>query len=413
LRAASAEPKKGAPQTEAEIKSVLQNCVDKQHRAPGIVVAVIDDSGTQVVAYGQRERGKPDAVDGDTLFEIGSITKVFTTLLLQDMADRGDVSLNDPIGKYLPSTVSSPTRDGKQITLAHLATHTSGLPDAPSNFHPLDADDPWKDYSVDQLYDFVAHYKLPRAIGRSYEYSNVGMGLLGHLLARCAAASYESLVVQRICDPLEMNSTRITLDNTMKSRLARGHAECGVPVKNWGSNALEGDGALLSSANDMAKFLAANMGKAPSPLAGAMAKTHRPRADAGLFLKVGLGWHVFSAFGHDAAVWHNGGTGGYRSWIGFDPDTRRGAVVLANSANDIDDLGLYLTGSNPDLQRSTPGASARSPRSISPSSIATSAATASRNPTRPSRWFATAITSTPSLKAHATKLFPSRKHDSS
>jgi D-alanyl-D-alanine-carboxypeptidase/D-alanyl-D-alanine-endopeptidase len=136
-------------------------------------------AATKVVAYGQRERGKNEPVDGDTLFEIGSVTKVFTTLLLQDMADRKEVKLDDPIGKYLLRNVKTPRRDGREITLLDLATHTSGLPDAPDNFHRTDGDDPWADYTVAQMYDFLSHYALPRAIGTTYEYSNVGMGLLG------------------------------------------------------------------------------------------------------------------------------------------------------------------------------------------------------------------------------------------
>jgi D-alanyl-D-alanine-carboxypeptidase/D-alanyl-D-alanine-endopeptidase len=341
---------KGPPATEAAIKALLQICVDKQHRAPGIVVGIVDALGTKVVAYGQRERGKREPVDGDTLFEIGSVTKVFTTLLLQDMADHKEIKFDDPIGKYLPRSVKTPTRDGYEITLLDLATRTSGLPDAPDNFHPSDGDDPWANYTVAQMYDFLSHYALPRAIGASYEYSNVGMGLLGHILALKAETSYEALLVKRVCDPLQMNSTRLTLDTEMRSRLAHGHADCGVPVVNWTSNALQGDGALFSSANDMVKFLAANMGKLPSPLFAAMKKTQQPLRDAVPFLKVGLGWHVCSALGVNGLVWHNGGTGGYRSYIGIDPDTRRGVVVLANGASDIDDIGVHLVGISDGLE---------------------------------------------------------------
>jgi D-alanyl-D-alanine-carboxypeptidase/D-alanyl-D-alanine-endopeptidase len=341
---------KGPPVTEAAIKALLQICVDGQHRAPGIVVGVVDDHGTKIVGYGKRERDKPAPVNGDTLFEIGSVTKVFTTLLMQDMADHKEVKLDDPIGKYLPQSVKTPTRDGKQITLLDLATHTSGLPDAPDNFHPSDGDDPWASYTVAQMYDFLSQYALTRAIGTTYEYSNVGMGLLGHILALKAGTSYESLLVGRVCDPLQMKSTRLTLNDEMKMRLAHGHAECGVPVVNWTSNALQGDGALFSSVNDMVKFLAANMGKLPSPLCTAMKKTQQPLRDAVPFLKLGLGWHVCSALGVNGLVWHNGATGGYRSFIGFDPDTRRGAVVLANGASDIDDIGVYLTGTSGGLE---------------------------------------------------------------
>jgi serine-type D-Ala-D-Ala carboxypeptidase/endopeptidase len=167
------------------------------------------------------------------------------------------------------------------------------------------------------------------------------MGLLGHILALRAGTNYESLVVSRICDPLQMNSTRITLSPEMKSRLATGHSSVGPPVKNWGSLALQGDGALCSSVNDMVKFLAANMGRGKLPLSATMALTHAARHSAGLGLKVGLGWMEFSFLGAEY-TWHNGGTGGYRSFIGFNLKEGRGAVVLLNEANDADDLGRYL-----------------------------------------------------------------------
>ena len=324
-----------------EINNVLRQCVETQNRAPGIVVGVIDANGTNVVAYGVRERGKPGKVDGDSIFEIGSITKVFTTILLQQMVERGEVKLDNPISKFLPSIVKAPSRDGRVITLVDLATHTSGLPTLPENLSPKDGDDPWADYRVDQMYDFLSHYKLPRKPGEKFEYSNFGMGLLGHILALRAGTNYEALVVSRICDPLQMNSTRITLSPEMKSRLATGHSAIGPPVKNWGSLALQGDGAFCSSANDMLKFLAANMGRGKSPLSATMAKTHVPRHNAHLGMKVDLGWMEFSFFGLKY-TWHNGGTGGYRSFIGFDPKGEHGAVVLLNEVNEVDDVGRFL-----------------------------------------------------------------------
>jgi len=327
--------------TVTEIRKVLQQCVDKQNLTPGIVVGVINGNQTHVVAYGVRERGKAGKLDGDSLFEIGSITKVFTTTLLQQMVERGEVNLDDPISKYLPSSVKTPSRGGRAITLVDLATHTSGLPSEPDNLSPRDGDDPWADYTVAQMYDFLSHYKLPRKPGAKFDYSNFGMGLLGHILALRAGTNYEALVASRICDPLKMNSTRITLSPDMKSRLATGHSTVGPTVSNWEIPALAGAGGLRSSVNDMLKFLAANMGQGNSPLSATMAKTHVPLHRATLGLKAGLGWLKFSFFGWEY-TWHNGGTGGYRSFIGFNLKEGRGAVVLANEANAVDDVGRHL-----------------------------------------------------------------------
>ena len=338
------------PKTDAEITALLDQCVVQQRRAPGIVIAMIDSNGTRVFAQGVGQTGGAH-VDGDTLFEIGSVTKTFTALLLQEMADRGEVSLDDPIGKYLPPAVKTPSRNGRQITLVDLATQTSGLPRLPGNFSPKDNRNPYADYTVGDLYDFLSHYQLRRDIGQKYEYSNLGVGLLGHLLSRRAGTNYEALAVRRICDPLGLTSTRITLAPELRSRLATGHDKSGVAVANWDIPALAGCGALRSTAHDLAIFVAANMGLTPSPISHAMMETHLPRHATGPRGQIGLVWQIDTAHG---TLWHNGGTGGYHSYIGFKSDGSRGVVVLANSANAIDDLGQFLLGDRPGLEDLAP-----------------------------------------------------------
>src|SRR5881296_3518117 len=171
--------------TGAEISQFLQDAVEKEKRAPGIVAGIIGEKGTQLIACGTLKRGGSEKVDGDTIFEIGSITKVFTTLLLQDMVERGEVKLDDPIGKFLPASVKTPSRNGKEITLYHLATHTSGLPRlAFGTWYMIwHIDDPYAPFKVKDFYKFLSGYKLPRDVGAEFEYSNAGMALLGHLLS--------------------------------------------------------------------------------------------------------------------------------------------------------------------------------------------------------------------------------------
>src|SRR5215471_11833244 len=170
---------------ENSVNQKLEKVVDTDKKAPGMVIAFIDETGTKILAHGKRQRDGAD-VDGDTVFEIGSITKVFTSLLLADMVQRGEVKLDDPISKFLPPSVKVPTRNGREITLADLATHTSGLPRLPDNMGKLNLlfhmDNPYADYTVADLYAFLSDYKLPRDIGAEYEYSNLGGGLLGHVL---------------------------------------------------------------------------------------------------------------------------------------------------------------------------------------------------------------------------------------
>jgi serine-type D-Ala-D-Ala carboxypeptidase/endopeptidase len=345
---ASSAMAQSAPQpampSDSEIRQILVDRIDVQHQSVGIVVGVIGPEGQRVVAYGQLAKGDPRPLNGDTVFEIGSMTKVFTSLLLADMVQRGEVALDDPVAKYLPASVKMPERNGRQITLVDLATHTSGLPRLPTNLKPTDPGNPYADYTVAQLYQFLSSYQLTRDPGAQYEYSNLGGGLLGDVLALRAGMSYEALVRSRICDPLGMNDTRITLTPEMKARMAVGHNQALEPVGNWDLPTLAGAGAVRSTANDMLTFLAANLGYVKSPLAPAMAamlKVRRPTGMPGL--EIALGWHI-RTIDDKEIVWHNGGTGGFRSFMGFDPSARTGVVALSNTftTTGVDDMAMHL-----------------------------------------------------------------------
>ena len=342
-RAGAQSPAASPAPADAEIRKILAQRIDSG-QSVGIVVGVIEPSGRRVVASGSLEKGDPRPLNGDTVFEIGSVTKVFTALLLADMAEHGEVALTDPVQKYLPADVKMPQRSDRAITLEDLATHTSGLPRLPNNLKPKDLANPYADYSVEQLYQFLSRYQLTRDIGEKYEYSNLGDGLLGLVLARRAGMDYETLVRKRISQPLDMKSTSITLTPELKSRLAVGHDQAMEAVPNWTFPALAGAGALRSSAHDMLNFLAAALGYTPSPLAPAMAsmlKVRRPTGVPGL--EISLGWHLLTRNGRQI-IWHNGGTGGYRSFLGYDPESRVGVVVLSNAETTVgvDDIGMHL-----------------------------------------------------------------------
>ncbi len=313
-----------------------------RRKASASFVGSVDDKGIRIVGYGKPNQNSHQPLNGDSVFEIGSVTKVFTAILLAEMVERGEVSLNDPISKYLPKSVKTPTRAGKDITLLDLASHTSGLPRLPGNFAPKDPQNPYADYSVEQMYAFISGYTLTRDIGARYEYSNLGFGLLGHILALSARTDYETLVRTRISRPLKMDSSGIKLTPEMCARLATGHNAVRLPIANWDLPTLAGAGALRSTVNDLLKFVASNLGLKKSRLLAAMEFAHKSQHDTGVpDLEIGLGWHILKRFDTEV-VWHNGGTGGYHSFIGFDQKRRRGVVVLSNSTNDIDDIGRHL-----------------------------------------------------------------------
>ncbi len=332
----------GSMPADAEIRELLAERIDDQKRSVGIVVGVIAAGERRVVSYGRLTADDPRELDGDTVYEIGSITKVFTAILLADLAEEGAVKLETPVQRLLGPDVSVPTRNGAEITLLHLATHSSGLPRLPSNMRPANAANPYADYTVAQLNEFLSSYELERDIGEAVEYSNLGAGLLGHALALSQETDYDTLVSARLLEPLGMADTSITLSSSQQERLAIGHSVQLRPVANWDLPTLAGAGALRSTVNDMLTFVEANLGLVESPLHAAMAVTHAPRRDfAPPDMRIGLGWVTRRGHGRELH-WHNGGTGGYRSFLGFDLESQTGVVVLSNSGDSVDDLGFHL-----------------------------------------------------------------------
>jgi serine-type D-Ala-D-Ala carboxypeptidase/endopeptidase len=324
----------------AEIAAAIKTRIDAE-KAGGMVVATIEaDGSSSMAAYGNPGPDAPP-LDADSVFEIGSITKVFTAILLADMADRGEVKLDDPAAKHLRAGVRLPERNGKAITLLDLSTQSSGLPRLPDNMKPANPMNPYADYTTEQLFEFLGRYELTRDIGAQFEYSNLGVGLLGQALAMRSGKTYEQLVKERILDPLHMDHTGVTLTPWMQSHLAKGYSAGGMVMPNWDLPALAGAGALRSTMNDMLKFLRANLDESDARLPRLMRQTHAVRRSIGPEMSIGMNWIIRSMNGREVA-WHNGGTGGYRTWIGFDKTRKIGAIVLGNSAIGHDNLGFEL-----------------------------------------------------------------------
>ncbi|MEP7384534.1 MAG: serine hydrolase [Gemmatimonadota bacterium] len=328
---------------DSTIRARLAQRVDNGYTA-SIVVGMLEHGKERYVSYGRSNFGETPLVGPDAIYEIGSITKVFTNILLADMVLKKEVALDDPVSKYLPSTVTVPSRNGKVITLLDLATQSSGLPGMPLNFHPKDPTNPYADYTVAQMYEFLSSYTLPRDPGQTYEYSNLGMGLLGHALALRAGKPYEQLLIERVLSPLGMRDTRITLTPDMARRFVTGHDGDLEPVPAWDLPTLAGAGALRSSARDMMKFARAVTGamSGEGPLAKAIALSIEPRRPTTIpGMRIGLAWHVREKNG-ERITWHNGGTGGFRTFFGVDNASRNAVVVLTSGGETSDELGFTL-----------------------------------------------------------------------
>ena len=342
VAAAACTGESQAPRSVVVGRDSLQRIVERRVQAgtPGLIVGVLGPQGARtIVAAGLARPNEP--VDANTVFEIGSISKAFTGILLAEMAGRGEVRLDQAVSELLPPGTQVPTRNGIAITLGHLSMQVSGLPRLPGNLAPANPENPYADYTVAQLYDFLGRHTLRRDPGAQYEYSNLGVGLLGHALALRAHRSYEEILRERVLAPLGMTSTGVTLTAAMQQRMSNGHTADGDVTPLWDIPTLAGAGALRSSMNDMLAFLAANLQPGADALGRAIAASQEPRFRANPSLWLGLNWHITTFMG-DTLVWHNGGTGGFRTMIAMHPRTRTGAVLLANASVDHEDIVRHV-----------------------------------------------------------------------
>ena len=279
------------------------------------------------------------------MFEIGSITKVFTAMVLAQLVEEGRLSLDQPIRPLLEPRVKLKDWQGREVTLQHLATHTATLPRASRRMlgHARrNPTNPYRDYSLDDLHADLAEFVPGSGLGRAYEYSSFGFGVLGHLLTLAAQETYEPLVLRRVGQPLALPDTVVTLSGDQRSRLAPGHF-FGRAIGPWDMPVLAGAGALRSTAADMLRFVECCLGVRRHPLEATLATTFAPLVRATGPLSIGLAWHRTAAASGDI-VWHRGETGGMRGFIGFVRERALGLVLLANASAGLDELGVEMLG---------------------------------------------------------------------
>ena len=332
----------------------------RERRAVGIAVGVLEADGSATVAFAGHAGEGASPLRRRSGFEIGSITKTFTGVLLAEMVRTGEVRYDDPVSRHLPAGVRVPSVNGREITLLDLATHHSGLPAVPDNMDPADPRNPYADYSVAQMYAFLSGFQAEHEAGAAYRYSNIGFGLLGHALARAADSGYDELVRERILAPLRMEGTMIELRGGVGELMAKGHNKQGEIVPRWDLPTLAGAGAYRSSLDDLMRFLAANLREPKTGLERSIRATHRIQrtvtdttANRIGTNAMGIGWQIRTR-GNRTVVWKDGGTAGFQTFIGFDAERRTGVVVLSNTAIEVDDVGFHLLDPSSPLEAPPP-----------------------------------------------------------
>jgi len=324
-----------------ELDSQLAKLAGRGHRA--LVAGVI--RGTERVWRGWPAGADPP--DERSLFEIGSITKAFTGVLLADMCLRGEVALEDPLSRHLPEP--SPAWRRREPTLLELATHRSALPNTPKGMSRrellyslgLSERDPWAGLSEPGYERLVTRESPRRAPGGGIRYSSMAVGLLGDALAARADKTYEELLAERVLEPLGMAATAIEVAPHSLAHLLPGHSRRGrprPPIQDF----MPAAGSLRSNAEDMLRFLAACLEPPAGPPGPALGLAQKAHARIGKRLEIGLCWMISNRPRRPRVVWHNGGTWGFRSFAGFAPERRTAAIVMTNTARSVDRPGFRL-----------------------------------------------------------------------
>jgi serine-type D-Ala-D-Ala carboxypeptidase/endopeptidase len=335
-----AAPARGeiAPEMRARIDEIASAPVARGE-APAIMIGVRSGSDRMIRAFGETALGSGTRPAGTTVWEIGSVTKTFTAMLLALYVQRGIVGYNDPLRKYVPQGVTVPSYDGREIRLIDLATHTAGLPKDP----PLRG---LRHLSDRRMYRMLSNFELTRRPGSQFEYSNWGFALLAHALMRASGENYQRMVEREICDPLEMTDTRIDLTPDEAARQAQGYSPSGNPRPHTNATwpAFNGAGALRSTMDDMMRYLAYNMGMTETPLDSLLPDLQRRWHRGGRpGTWVGLAWQMVPMHGTDhTIIWKNGAVSGFCAYIGFVKDSQTGVVVLANRKTPVGRIGVRI-----------------------------------------------------------------------
>ena len=290
------------------------------------VLASYDQGEIEFTSFGQVDENSSQKPTVDTIFEIGSITKVFTALLVQTFVDEEKLEWDAKLADALPDLEFS-SELVAEITLRELATHTSGLPRLPSNMPASDVLDPYVDYDSTLLIEFLEAHNPP-TLNKVPAYSNLAFGLLGYICTVHSGSDYGTTLKERVLDPLGMTNSSAQPTDETRNNLAPGYS-LGATMPSWNFGSMAGAGSILSSAKDLLSFVEHNLGSEDSEIHNSLRNLRAQQSVP----NQGLAWIGGSSLEGNSVYWHNGATGGYASFLSITPDESRAFIILSSTTD--------------------------------------------------------------------------------
>ncbi|MDG3583785.1 serine hydrolase domain-containing protein [Galbibacter pacificus] len=325
----------GTAQIPENVKKEIQYRINN-HINPSIAVGVLDSSGVYYYVKGYKDLENKIKADENTLYEIGSITKTFTSLLLAKYAVGSIISIDDEANEFLPDSIDLTDKKGVSVTLKNLSTHSSGLPRIPNNINVTDQMNPYANYTRSDMFSFLSHY-IPRNVGKKFEYSNLGAGLLGEILSISQNDTYQNLVKKKILTPLNLKNTYFKVPESQKENYAKGYLSQ-KEVPHWKFQAMAAAGGIRSTIKDLVKYGESYL-KNDSPLYKAQEYTKTVQFKDQEGQLHGLAWFI----NPEGIIFHGGGTGGFRTFIAIDGKHGKVVAIMTNSGSSpAEDIAEYL-----------------------------------------------------------------------
>ena len=323
------------------VDSIIQSYI-RDASTSGVSIGILKDGKTYIYHYGETKKGNKQLPDNNSIYEIGSVSKTFTAILLADAFKKNKIKLTDEVNKYLPDSIPALQQENKPVTIQMLINHSSAIPRMPDNFMQpdIDEDNPYKMYDKQDLFSYLKNLQLKRAPGKTYEYSNTAVGLLGVILENIYKKSYNELISDVICKPLGLTDTKQLLAAADQQRFVQGYTATGEASGAWDFQSLAAAGAIRSTITDMLLYLQANLDTKNKTLNEAIQLTHIPTFENG-GNTVAMAWHILKP-DNQKIIFHNGETGGFHSYMAFNQAKKYGVVILSNCAMGMEEQGNKL-----------------------------------------------------------------------